>query len=778
MRRLHIWSRIRALLLALTLTITSILVPQRIHAAGEISWSVAQIPLTQTLQTPLKTSITTTSITLTNAAAPTGRPGTYRITFPNLPGGWTGTTTLQNPFQLAAGQAVALSIKIDIPDNATPGKYVITIRVAGDDTTTAGVSADTFIDLNLNPPGTPPVLTGTCPEPSDPGGDQGGATLILVDKEEGHGICNRGDEDWYKFGALGGKYYTIDITTMDKGLDLALELYDENGKLIDADDDFPRTEDPTQLQQNSRPKIQSFRAPVSGFYYFRVRDTLGLGGANLTYRVVVNGEGYGNLNPPPVASLCNDLYEPDGLPEQASTIKPNDTQKTHRLCPAGDADWIKFFALAGYTYFIYTDSRDNGAPIPGADPIMFLFNRDGQTLIDFNNNIIGGTSLDASVTFRPSADGIYFIQIKNVGDIGDIKIVYSLTVKACPPEQLECGPPDIVKPKPAPGQPLAGVPGSGVGAQQPAPVPQAPPQFLDATVPGAKRSQITLSPSTQTTFEPTTLANTPSVQPVNVSDPAFQQLWQRSDLPIIRQRITRGWLWGPTVRLARTESYAQANGGLRQVMYFDKGRMELNNPAGDRKSNWFVSSGLLVQELISGQIQLGTAEYAARGSADLAMVGDINDPNAPTYASLAGLTGRATDRTGQSVDETLNRAGQIGSYTGSTSGDMRFTHFVGETSHNIPAVFWNYLNSSGTVYTSNSYYNDKLFDWVATVGYPLSEPYWTRVRVGGIERDVLVQAFERRVLTYTPDNDPNWRVQLGNVGRHYYLWRYGEELPG
>lgn len=772
MRRLHILSRICALLLALALVTTVILTPRQLAAAGEISWSVAQIPLTQTLQTPLRTSITTTSITLTAAAAPLGRAGLYRITFPNLPGGWTGTTTLQNPFQLAPGQAIPLSIRLDIPENATPGKYVITVRVAGDDTNTAGVSADTFIDLNLNPPGAPPVLTGTCPEPNDPGGSLGSAALILVDKEGGHGICSRGDEDWFKFGALGGKYYTIDITTMDKGLDLALELYDENEKLIDANDDFPRTEDVTQLQQNARPKIQSFKAPVTGFYYVRVRDTLGLGGSNLTYRIVVNGEGYGNLNPPPVASLCNDIYEPDGLPEQASTIKPNDTQKTHRLCPAGDADWIKFFALAGYTYFIYTDSRDNGAPIPGADPIMMLFSRDGQTLIDFNNNIIGGTSLDAAVTFRPSADGVYFIQIKNVGDIGDIKVVYSLSLKACPPEQQECGPPDTVKPKPAPGQPLAGPPAVGTSAQQPAPVPQAPPQFLDANVPtsaGSDRSQVSLAPET--------LANT-DIQSVSFTDPAFEQLWQRSDLPIARQRIMRGWLWGPTARLARTESYIQANDGLRQVLYFDKGRMELNNPAGDRKSSWFISSGLLVQELISGQMQIGTGEYDSRSAADIAIVGDINDNRAPTYANLAALTGRAANRTGQLISETLDHTGQIGTYTGLTRGETRLTHFVSETEHNIPAVFWDYMNSRGMIYTGTGYRNDVLFNWVATVGYPLSEPYWTRVRVGGVDRDVLVQAFQRRVLTYTPDNDVNWRVQLGNVGRHYYSWRYGEELPG
>ena len=39
-------------------------------------------------------------------------------------------------------------------------------------------------------------------------------------------------------------------------------------------------------------------------------------------------------------------------------------------------------------------------------------------------------------------------------------------------------------------------------------------------------------------------------------------------------------------------------------------------------------------------------------------------------------------------------------------------------------------------------------------------------------KDVLVQAFERRVLTFTPTNSPAFQVEMGNVGQHYYRWRY------
>jgi hypothetical protein len=46
------------------------------------------------------------------------------------------------------------------------------------------------------------------------------------------------------------------------------------------------------------------------------------------------------------------------------------------------------------------------------------------------------------------------------------------------------------------------------------------------------------------------------------------------------------------------------------------------------------------------------------------------------------------------------------------------------------------------------------------------------VKVDGRYKDVLVQCFERRCLTYTPTNPDGWKVEAGNVGQHYYAWRY------
>jgi hypothetical protein len=87
-------------------------------------------------------------------------------------------------------------------------------------------------------------------------------------------------------------------------------------------------------------------------------------------------------------------------------------------------------------------------------------------------------------------------------------------------------------------------------------------------------------------------------------------------------------------------------------------------------------------------------------------------------------------------------------------------------------VFWNFLNSSGLVYQNSQFVTDALMNWVYVMGYPITEPYWTNIRVGGIERQVLVQAYQRRVLTYSPNNPEGWKVEMGNVGRHYHSWRY------
>ena len=224
-----------------------------------------------------------------------------------------------------------------------------------------------------------------------------------------------------------------------------------------------------------------------------------------------------------------------------------------------------------------------------------------------------------------------------------------------------------------------------------------------------------------------------------------------------------------------TEPYANSPDGVRTVQYFDKSRMEINNPNGDHSNPFFVTNGLLVKEMVSGQLQLGDTQFEGRSPANIGVAGDIDDTSGPTYATLNGKTG-AVARSTSPVTATLTRDGTAGDDPASFGKyNAKAVYFVPETGHNIASPFWDFINQSGPVYdTSGKLVQAKLFDplFYAT-GFPITEAYWTKVKVGGTVKDVLVQAFERRVLTYTPANPAGFQVEMGNDGRHYHLWRYG-----
>jgi Tol biopolymer transport system component len=264
---------------------------------------------------------------------------------------------------------------------------------------------------------------------------------------------------------------------------------------------------------------------------------------------------------------------------------------------------------------------------------------------------------------------------------------------------------------------------------------------------------------------------------ITTADPLFSRVWERADRAVLEGKAGRSWTWGPQARTGGLqEPYAGLPGDTRLVQYFDKARMELH-PAGDN-SPAYVTNGLLVVEMMSGKVQVGDNQSESREPAAVQIGGDGPNNPAPSYALLgrvASLGGenQVSSRVGQPVGATL-------APDGSTANDPTLARkatvatFIKETGHNIPDVFWTFLNQRGLVYTNGAYREDALFDWVFTMGYPVTEAYWTKQTVGGKTYDVLVQAFQRQVLTYTPDNAPPWRVQFGNVALHYYTWRYGK----
>ena len=62
--------------------------------------------------------------------------------------------------------------------------------------------------------------------------------------------------------------------------------------------------------------------------------------------------------------------------------------------------------------------------------------------------------------------------------------------------------------------------------------------------------------------------------------------------------------------------------------------MEINNPAAP-KDQWFVSNGLIVQEMASGQLQRGDTLFEARDRARIPVAGDLaGNEDPPTYAGF------------------------------------------------------------------------------------------------------------------------------------------------
>jgi hypothetical protein len=70
------------------------------------------------------------------------------------------------------------------------------------------------------------------------------------------------------------------------------------------------------------------------------------------------------------------------------------------------------------------------------------------------------------------------------------------------------------------------------------------------------------------------------------------------------------------------------------VQYFDKSRMEINNPNGDKNSPFYVTNGLLTVELMSGKIQVGMpmdAVYIAWGKPSEILEGQSSQGSITTW---------------------------------------------------------------------------------------------------------------------------------------------------
>lgn len=249
---------------------------------------------------------------------------------------------------------------------------------------------------------------------------------------------------------------------------------------------------------------------------------------------------------------------------------------------------------------------------------------------------------------------------------------------------------------------------------------------------------------------------TPLPQSVDYAARTFQKQWHAGE------GIAPN-LWGPSLVAPKLEAYRDPSGDDRLVQYFDKGRMELANP-----KDGMVTNGLLATELITGQIQIGNDAFQSHDPAAIPIAGDPDSPG-PTYATLNGraanLLAPASSHIGMTVSATVSAAGDVSETTPTSSADVRkvatadttVSIYDSVTQHNVPAAFAAYRAKTGLV----------------VIGYAKSEPFVATFKIAGVQQQVVVQVFERRVLTYNAANGDAFKVEMGNIGQHYYRWRYG-----
>ena len=258
-----------------------------------------------------------------------------------------------------------------------------------------------------------------------------------------------------------------------------------------------------------------------------------------------------------------------------------------------------------------------------------------------------------------------------------------------------------------------------------------------------------------------------------------EALWERSDGPVLRQDVDRAWLWGPRPITTSTEFYPDSSSGLRTLVYFDKGRLDVLDPEASTSDEWYAVGGRLVAEMLAGSVQLGDSFFVKRATPAIPLTGDFDQPLPVTYQTLAPYSSvwsgdqdepgrlalrerQASPRAGEAVTAKLGADGWINRNSAADHG-VTYGSFDETTSHNYASVFEEWVAAQP-------------YHPLYLLGHPISEPYWIDTVVDGEPRTVLVQAFERRVLTFTPGNPEGYRVESANVGRHYRTWRNLPEI--
>ena len=121
------------------------------------------------------------------------------------------------------------------------------------------------------------------------------------------------------------------------------------------------------------------------------------------------------------------------------------------------------------------------------------------------------------------------------------------------------------------------------------------------------------------------------------------------------------------------------------------------------------------------------------------LASDGDDPTAPTYAGFRAVSsypGHGDADPPYDRDRPCRRArstgpGRWAARTGVRPPATRMVIYE-PNGHNIPSVFWDFLNASGPVQVNGQTQTAPLINpWFYASGLPISDAYWAQVKIGG-----------------------------------------------
>ena len=165
------------------------------------------------------------------------------------------------------------------------------------------------------------------------------------------------------------------------------------------------------------------------------------------------------------------------------------------------------------------------------------------------------------------------------------------------------------------------------------------------------------------------------------------------------------------------------------AQYFEKGRIE-DHRGESPNPEWAFAYGLLTADLMESVPDLAVSTT----NLTYADLNAAHDPSLREAAPSGFTQGTATADGGVFVP--------YDPYLASAPGYV------------VPTTFWNYINRAD------------LFPggWFHDIGLPMTGALDATVKKNGQTRDITLQAFERAVLSYDPQNPTDFQVERGNIG--------------